>query len=184
MRYVNTKALNNNNNNKKCNHFFCWASTSSAQSRSTTLQRFIEAHPQWLIIKGRLHIKNSPNSSHRFKLELTIDHLQIHFITMYSFNPFRKDITSSELFSFMHHNFPMVTFDENSSITELQTIAKKWIDLGDVYPCLSDYFSSDKLTVLCWTVNFLLWSLRNPCFSAYQEDITKFSVRSPTKEVV
>lgn len=49
---------------------------------------------------------------------------------MHTFNPFRQDVTSSELISFMRQNFPMVVFDQQIPMTELQTLIKKWIDLG------------------------------------------------------
>ncbi|KAH9815065.1 hypothetical protein DFH28DRAFT_926455 [Melampsora americana] len=49
---------------------------------------------------------------------------------MDSFDPFRHGITSSELGSFMHQKFPLVSFDRDISTSELQALAKKWIDFA------------------------------------------------------
>lgn len=51
-------------------------------------------------------------------------------VAMDSFNPFDNNITPAEIASFMSQNFPLVAFDPDKPIKELQKLAQKWIDIA------------------------------------------------------
>lgn len=140
------------------------------------LFHFLKAHNQ-------LH---NSNSHERFDRSIRLQtwsrspfiHPRIK-LTMYSFDPFRNNISRDELASFMHQNFPLVVFDQDMSISKLQAIAQKWIDIGKCLTYWSSYWSWIPFNCLWMEIHHLQFFISQQPVLQHKSTLTPHRLPSP-----